>query len=221
VLTVHHLEKSRSHRVIWLLEEMGIPYELKIYKRDSKTLLAPPELKKIHPLGKSPVITDGQLVIAESGAILEYLVDKYGQGRFKPKAGTQDYEDYRYFMHFTEGSFMPYLVMSLVFNMLPKQPVPFFMKPVMKGISEAVHRMFLYPNLISQFEFLENHLKKSNWFAGQEMTAADIQMSFALLSAEDKMPSLFNYPRLKAMNEKFRSRPAFKRALEKGGPLEL
>ncbi|MFN8847659.1 MAG: glutathione S-transferase family protein [Bdellovibrionales bacterium] len=221
MLTVHHLEKSRSHRVIWLLEELGIPYELKIYKRDPKTLLAPPELKKIHPLGKSPVITDGSLVVAESGAILEYLVDKYGKGRFKPEIGTQEFQDYRYFLHYTEGSLMPYLVMSLVFNMLPQQPVPFFMKPVMKGISEAVHRMFLYPNLITHFEFLENHLKKSSWFAGPEMTATDIQISFALLSAESKLSSIFNYPKLKSINEKFRQRPAFKRALEKGGPIEF
>ncbi len=221
MLTVHHLERSRSHRVLWLLEEMGTPYELKIYKRDPKTLLAPPELKQVHPLGKSPIITDDSLVVAESGAILEYLVDKYGQENLKPKSGTQDFQDYRYYMHYAEGSLMPYLVMSVVFNMLPKQPLPFFLKPVMKGISEAVHRKHLNPNLKTHFEFLESHLKKSKWFAGNEFSAADIQMSYPLLAAEDRMQNLFNYPYLKTINQKFRSRPAFKKAIEKGGPLEL
>lgn len=221
MITVHHLERSRSHRILWLLEELQVPYEIRIYKRDAKTLLAPPELKKIHPLGKSPVISDGGRVVAESGAIIEYLVDKYGAGKMRPQKDSQELLDYRYFLHSAEGSYMPPLVMSLVFNRIPEQPMPFFIKPVMREISKNVHNIYLWPLLKENFKFLESHLQKNTWFAGSEFSAADIQMSFPIMAAHDRMKAHFQYPRLQDFLKKIQSRKAFQAALEKGGPIEL
>jgi glutathione S-transferase len=221
MITVHHLERSRSHRILWLLEELKVPYEFKIYKRDPVTLLAPPELKKIHPLGKSPTVTDGNQVVAESAVILESILDQYGNGRLRPHPGTPDSSHYRYFMHYTEGSLMPPLVMSAVFSAIPKQPMPFFIRLIVKEISKKVHQSFIWPQLKSHFEFLNSHLQKNEWFAGSEFSAADIQISYAVLAAEDRMRDHFHYPKLKEFVEKIKKREAFKVAIEKGGPLEL
>ena len=128
MITVHHLNNSRSQRILWLLEELGVPYEVKRYEREP-SLQAPAALRAVHPLGKSPVITDGDRTLAESGAILEYLVDTYGNGRFKPVAGTPERIHYTYFLHYAEGSLMPLLFMKLVFNRIPER-LPFLMKPV-------------------------------------------------------------------------------------------
>ncbi len=220
MITVHHLNNSRSQRVLWLLEELGLPYEVKRYERDAKTSLAPPELKAVHPLGKSPVITDGPLTVAESGAILEYLVDKYGQGRLKP-TDEQALLHYRYFMHFAEGSAMPPLVMKLIFNKIKRAPMPFFVKPIAKGIADKVLGGFVQPNIDAQLQFLEAELTARPWFAGAEMTAADVQMSFPLEAAAARGGSLDGYPKIKAFLERIHARPAYRKALERGGPYDL
>ncbi len=220
MITVHHLNNSRSQRVLWLLEELGLPYEIKHYQRDAKTSLAPPELRQVHPLGKSPVITDGGLTVAESGAILEYLVDKYGQGRLKP-TDEQALLHYRYFMHFAEGSAMPPLVMKLIFNKIKRAPMPFFVKPIAKGIADKVLGGFVQPNIDAQLQFLEAELTARPWFAGAEMSAADVQMSFPLEAAAARGGSLDGYPKIKAFLERIHARPAYRKALERGGSYDL
>ena len=220
MITVHHLNNSRSQRVLWLLEELGLPYEVKRYQRNKATMLAPPELRKVHPLGKSPVITDGGLTVAESGAILEYLVDRYGQGRLKP-TGEQELLDYRYFMHFAEGSAMPPLVMKLIFNKVKRAPMPFFVKPIAKGIADKVLGSFVQPNIDRQLAFLESELAQRPWFAGAEFTAADVQMSFPLEAAAARAGFQGSHPRLKDFLARIHARPAYQRALERGGPYDL
>lgn len=219
MVTVHHLNNSRSQRVLWLLEELEVPYEIKRYNRDPKTMLAPPELKAIHPLGKSPVISDDGNVVAESGAIVEYLLNKYGQGRLKPKSDA-DQLRMTYWLHYAEGSAMPPLLLSLIFSRLPKQPIPFFIKPVVSALSSKVLSTYVNPQIETHLSFMELELSKSEWFAGSEFTAADIQMSFPLEAAEARA-GLDRYPKLKSFLSKIHSRPAYKRALEKGGAYEL
>src|ERR1700692_4092101 len=147
MLVVHHLNNSRSQRVLWLLEELGVPYEVKRYERDAKTMLAPPSLIAIHPLGKSPVIVDGDVTVAESGAIIEYLVDKYGERRLIPPAGSRERLRYTYWLHFAEGSAMTPLLLKLVFDRIEAAPKPFFIKPIARGISAQVIDGFVGPNL--------------------------------------------------------------------------
>lgn len=220
MLTVHHLNNSRSQRVLWLLEELGLPYEIQHYQRDARTSLAPPELRRVHPLGKSPVITDGGFTVAESGAILEYLVDRYGQGRLKP-TGEQDLLHYRYYLHFAEGSAMPPLLMKLVFNNVKRAPMPFFVKPVARGIANKVLAGFVQPNIDAQLRFLESELAARPWFAGAEFSAADVQMSFPLEAAAARGGAMDGYPKIKAFLDRIHARPAYKRALERGGPYDL
>ncbi|MCY4753145.1 glutathione S-transferase family protein [Pelomonas aquatica] len=220
MLTVHHLNNSRSQRVLWLLEELGLPYEIQHYQRDARTSLAPPELRRVHPLGKSPVITDGGFTVAESGAILEYLVDRYGQGRLKP-TGEQDLLHYRYYLHFAEGSAMPPLLMKLVFNKVKRAPMPFFVKPVARGIANKVLAGFVQPNIDAQLRFLESELAARPWFAGAEFSAADVQMSFPLEAAAARGGAMDGYPKIKAFLDRIHARPAYKRALERGGPYDL
>lgn len=222
MITVHHLKQSRSHRVLWLLEELQIPYHLKVYDRDPKAKTAPVELVKIHPLGKSPVITDGDRVVAESGAILEYILDHYGQGKLKPSdKSSDDYLSYQYFMHYTEGSFMPQLVLSLIFNMIPKQPMPFFIKPIMKEISRNIHKMYINPQIHLNLDFLESKLKNKKWFAGNEFSVADIQLGFAIYSAQSLLRDQFNYPQLSRFLVEIQKRTSYQVALKKGGPIDL
>jgi glutathione S-transferase len=220
MITVHHLNNSRSQRVLWLLEELGLPYEIRHYQRDAKTSLAPPELRQVHPLGKSPVITDGGLTVAESGAILEYLVDKYGQGRLKP-TDEQGLLHYRYFMHFAEGSAMPPLLMKLVFNKIKRAPMPFFVKPIAKGIADKVLGGFVQPNIDAQLKFLEAELTARPWFAGTEFSAADVQMSFPIEAAAARGGAMDGHPRLRGFLDRIHARPAYVKALERGGPYDL
>ena len=221
MITVHHLNNSRSQRVLWLLEELELPYEIKRYQRDAKTMLAPPELRKIHPLGKSPVITDGDLVVAESGAIIEYITGKYGQGRLLPAADTPEHLRYTYWLHYAEGSAMLPLLLTLIFNQIGKAPMPFFVKPVAKGIVDKVKKTFINPQLKLHLDYIESELGKSEWFAGNELSAADIQMSFPVEAAAARGGSAGAYPRMAAFLKKIQTRPAYQRALEKGGPYAL
>lgn len=217
MIVVHHLNNSRSQRILWLLEELGLDYEIKKYQRDPKTMLAPPELKAVHPLGKSPVITDDGLVVAESGAIVEYLTGRYGNGRLVPAAGTPERLRYTYFLHFAEGSAMSPLLMKLVFDKVENSPMPFFAKPIARSIARKVKDRFILPNIRSQLDFLEGELGKSTWFAGAEFSAADIQMSFALEAAASRGGLGSQYPKLSGFLERIHARPAYVRALERGG----
>ncbi len=221
MITLHHLENSRSQRVLWLLEELGLPYKVKRYARDPKTMLAPPELKQVHALGKSPVITDGKVTVAESGAIVEYLLEAHGQGRLRPAAGTPEGRRFTYWLHFAEGSAMPPLLMKLVFDEIRRTKVPFFIKPVVKGIADKVMSSFVAPNITQQLQFMEAELKNRPWFAGDEFSAADIQMSFPLEAAAARAGLDARYPRLTDWLLRIHARPAYQRALEKGGPYTL
>ncbi len=219
MITVHHLNNSRSQRVLWLLEELGLPYEIKKYQRDAKTMLAPPELTRVHPLGKSPVITDNSVTVAESGAIMEYLLETYGAGRLVPAAGSEDKRRFTYWMHFAEGSAMPPLLLKLIFDRIGSgQGMPFFVKPIAKGIAGKVKGLMVEPNLKRQLDFMEGELNKSEWFAGSEFSAADIQMSFPIEAAAQRAGLDASRPKLMAYLKKIHARPAYKRALERGGP---
>ena len=218
MIIVHHLNDSRSQRILWLLEELAVSYEILKYRRDPNTMLAPPELLKIHPLGKSPVVTDGEFTLAESGAIIEYLVERYGNGRLIPPPGTPERLRYRYWLHFAEGSAMPPLLLKLVFDRVAVSPMPFFTKPVARGISKKVLTTFVNPNLTRQLVFMEGELGKYEWFAGPEFTAADIQMSFPLEAAAQRAGLDASRPKLMAFLARIHARPAYKRALERGGP---
>ncbi len=219
MIIVHHLNNSRSQRILWMLEELGVAYDVKRYQREP-SMQAPASLRAVHPLGKSPVITDGGKVLAESGAILEYLVDAYGNGRFRPPTGTPERIDYNYFMHYAEGSLMPLLLMKLIFSRIPSR-LPFFMKPVGRAIAKGANTTLLDPQIGSHFMFLEGELGKREWFAGAEFSAADIQMSFPLEAAAARAPMVRQMPRVSAFLDRIHARPAYQRALEKGGPYEL
>jgi glutathione S-transferase len=204
-----------------MLEELELPYEIVKYERDPKTMLAPRSLEAIHPLGKSPVVVDGNLTLAESGAILEYLVDTYGKGRFRPAAGTPASAHYRYFMHYAEGSLMPYLLLRLIFRRIKSAKLPFFVKPIAKKIADKVTGDFVDPNLTRHVKFLNDHFDKHAWVTGDELTAADIQMSFPLEALVARAKDLGVSPKIEDWVERAHARPAFKRALEKGGPYAL
>lgn len=219
MILVHHLNNSRSQRILWLLEELGLDYEIKKYQRDPKTMLAPPELKAVHPLGKSPVISDDGTVVAESGAIVEYLVGRYGNGRLVPKPDTPERLRYTYFLHFAEGSAMPPLLMKLVFDRIEHGPMPFFARPIARAIARKVKDGFIMPNIRNQLDFLEAELGKSTWFAGEEFSAADIQMSFPVEAAIARAGG--DRPNMRAFLERIHARPAYRRALERGGPFDL
>jgi glutathione S-transferase len=220
MITVHHLEKSRSQRVLWLLEELGLDYEIKTYLRDPKTILAPKELQAVHPLGKSPVITDGEITVAESGAIIEYLIERYDtEGKLRPAAGSPESLAYRYWLHYAEGSLMTPLVLALVFSRLPKQPMPFFVKPVVKGLCSKVFASYIQPQLRTHFRFIEDRLAESKWFAGKQFSAADIQMSYPLQAAMAR--GGMELPKVQDFVTRCEARPAYKRAEKRGGPFAL
>jgi len=217
MLTVHHLNNSRSQRVLWLLEELGVPYEIVKYERDPKTNLAPPELEKIHPLGKSPVVTHDGATVAESAVILEYLVEQFGAGRLVPAQGSADYRRYRYFMHYAEGSLMPFLLLRLITSKIRKAPL--LVRPIAKKIADTLDGTFVSPNLRRHIAFLDGELAKAPYFAGNELTAADIQMSFPMEAIAARVPDA--PARLKDYIARIHDRPAFKRALERGGPYDM
>lgn len=217
MITLHHLNDSRSQRILWLLEELGVDYDIRKYQRDPATMLAPPELLQVHPLGKSPVVTDGDLTLAESGAIIEYLVERYGHGRLIPPAGTPERLRYRYWLHFAEGSAMPPLLLKLVLDRIARSPMPFFAKPIARGISKKVQAAFVNPNVQRQLDFMEVELGKHEWFTGPEFTAADIQMSFPLEAAAQRAGLDARRPRLMAFLERIHARPTYRKALERGG----
>ena len=221
MLTVHHLNNSRSQRVLWLLEELGVPYEIKRYERDPKTMLAPPELRAVHPLGKSPVITDDGLTIAESGAIVEYLIDRYGQGRFAPKPGTPERLRYTYWLHYAEGSAMPPLLLKLVALRIASAPMPFFARPIARKIAATLQAGFIDPQLKLHLGYIDKELSATGWFVGNDFTAADVQMSFPLEAATARGGMAGQIPAITGFLKRIHARPAYQRALERGGKYDI
>lgn len=219
MLTVHHLNNSRSQRVLWLLEELGVPYEIVRYQRQP-SMLAPKELRAIHPLGKSPVITDNGNTIAESGAIVEYIVDTYGNGRLIPSPKTPERLRYTYWLHYAEGSAMPLLLQKLLFTLAPKR-VPGLLRPFVKPVFDRMLATLVDPQLKQHIAFWEGELSKSEWFAGNDFTAADIQMSFPLEAASARAGLDESSPKAWAWLQRIHARPAYQRALEKGGPYQV
>lgn len=216
MLTVHHLENSRSQRVLWLLEEWGVPYTVKRYERDAKTMLAPDSLRAIHPLGKSPVIEDDGIVVAETGAILEYVARKYGEGRLTPPADTPEGRAVTYWLHYAEGSAMTPLLLKLVFTRLPLNAGA-LVRPLVKGVSKKALSSFVDPRLQEHIDYWEAELAATGWFAGPEMTLADIMMSFPLETAAARAGA-GDKPNIAAFLKRIHARPAYQKALETGGP---
>ena len=216
MIKVHHLNDSRSQRVQWLLEELGLDYEVVRYERDATSRLAPPELLAIHPLGKSPVIQDDGVTVAETGAVVEYLLDTYGEGRLRPAAGSEDARRFTYWLHYAEGSAMPPLLLKLVFSMLPRR-APGLVRPLVKSIAAKALTGFVDPQLRTHVGFWEDELGRSEWFAGDQFTAADIMMSFPVEAGADRAFDPATKPRLRAFLDKIHARPAYRRALERGG----
>lgn len=221
MITVHHLNNSRSQRVLWLLEELGVPYEIKRYERDPQTMLAPTSLREVHPLGKSPVITDGELTLAESGAIIEYLVDRYGNGRLAPPLGTSEHLRYIYWLHYAEGSARPPLLLKLIFDQIDKSPMPFLVRPIARSIVSRVKSSFIEPQITQHLDYMEAEIGKSTWFAGNEFTAADIQISFPLEASAARAGLNASRPKLMTFLHRIHTRSAYRKALERGGRYEL
>jgi glutathione S-transferase len=217
VIVVHHLNNSRSQRVLWLLEELGVEYDLRRYQRDPVTMLAPPELKAVHPLGKSPVVMDGNLTLAESGAIVEYIADRYGGGRLARPHDSPERVGYIYWLHYAEGSAMPPQLLKLIFDRVVAAPMPFFVRPILRKVHANVMRMFIGPQLQLHLDYLESQLAAAPWFCGAEFSAADIQMSFPLEIAVARSGLDERRPKLMGFLRRIHERPAYRRALERGG----
>lgn len=216
-ITVHHLNNSRSQRILWLLEELGLDYDIERYERDPETMLAPESLRRVHPLGKSPVIQDGETTLAETGAIVEYLVERYGGGRFIPAPNTPERLRYTYWLHYAEGSLMPPLLLKLVFDRVESGPAPFFVRPIARAIAHKVKSGYIMPQIKLHLDYLEAEIGKTGWFAGNEFTAADIQMSFPLEAVAARGGLDSGRPGLTGFLERIHARPAYKRAQERGG----
>ncbi len=222
MITVHHLNNSRSQRILWMLEEIGIEYQVEYYERDKETQLAPKELFAVHPLGKSPVITDDKgkktITVAESGAIIEYLAQNYATSLI-PRKNTEAYRQYIYWLHFSEGSLMPQLLLKLIFDKIKTASVPFFIKPIVKGIANKVLNAYVTPNIKNSMGFINDHLAVNEWIAGDKMTGADIQMSFPLEASLSRTKAQ-GYTHIKAYVKKIHALPTYKKALEIGGPYD-
>lgn len=219
-ITVHHLNNSRSQRVLWLLEELGVAYDIKYYERDPVTKLAPPELQAMHPLGKSPVVVDGEHTLAETGAIVEYLIDHHGDGTLRPSADTEARNRFTFWMHYAEGSAMPPLLLKLIFTMLPRRS-PALLRPLVGRVAAKAQSLLIDPQLRLHMDYWEAELARADWFAGAEFTAADIMMSFPVEAAATRADGLRQRPRLASFLDRIHARPAWQRALERGGPFQL
>lgn len=220
MIKLYALKQSRAYRIAWLLELLELDYELEIIERDKKTFLAPSSLKQIHPLGKSPLLQDGSLTLAESGAIVEYLLARYNpKQQFKLTAESDNYPDYLYWLHYAEGSLMPLLVMSLVFHRIEQKKVPFFIKPIVQKIVDGVKSSYLTPQLKLHLDHIEQHLNGKCWFLGEEITGADVMMSFPLQALVKR--GLVGYPNINAYVARLENTPAYLRVEEKIGKFEI
>ena len=222
MITLHHLNNSRSQRIIWLLEELGVDYKIQFHQRDAVTSLAPQSLKDVHPLGKSPVITDAATgrTLAESGVIIEYLLANYGK-QFRFVEGDEQYWDYLYWLHFSEGTVMPSMVMRLVFTKMKTAPMPFFIKPIARMLADKVMDGFVTPNILSQLKFIEAHLAKNTWFCGDKLSGADFQMSFPLEASAANGMIGDAYPAIQKYVKTFQALPAYQAGLAKGGDYDF
>jgi glutathione S-transferase len=206
--------------VLWLLEELGVDYDVRRYERDAETMLAPPELKAVHPLGKSPVVEDDGRVLAESGAIMETLADRYADGKLARPHGSPARHDYIYWLHYAEGSAMPPLLLKLFVDRIAAAKIPFFVKPIVRQIRDRSIQAFIGPQMKLHLDYMESALTRHTWFVDDEFSAADIQLSFPLEAAvsrgglDESRPKLMDYLR------RIHSRPAYQRALERGGPYD-
>ena len=241
MITVHHLNNSRSQRILWLLEELDLAYEIKRYERDPETMAAPEALTHVHPLGKSPVITDSDTghTLAESGTIIEYLAERYGSvnrddapllpAKTVGAAGVEEvsndfnaeYWDCKYWLHYAEGSLMPPLLVSLITARIRKTKMPFFVTPVARRIADQIDRTFTQPRLNQHFNFIESHLGQHDWFSAKHLTVADIQMSFPLEAAASRGLLGNSYPNIRAFVNRVHARPAYQAALKRGGEYEF
>ncbi|MCU6667719.1 glutathione S-transferase [Enterobacteriaceae bacterium H4N4] len=219
MITVHHLNQSRSQRVLWALEELALPYQIVRYQRE-KNMMAPDALRKVHPLGKSPVLEDNGLILAESGAILEYLQETYDpESRLKPQE-AQLKLNYRFWLHYAEGSLMPLLLMKLVFASLGKPPIPFGLRSLGKVLGQGVQKAYLNRQLETHARYLESWLTENPWFAGDRLSMADIQMSYPVMALLSR-GEISDLPHLQAWQKKVDMRPAWQRAIQQGGPFEI
>lgn len=216
MIIVHHLENSRSQRVLWLLEELGLAYEVKRYERDPQTMLAPPELYKIHPLGKSPVIEEDGVIVAETGAVMEYILQTHGGGDLMPAPGSAEARAVTYWLHYAEGSAMTALLLKLVFTRLPENANA-LVRPLVKGVSSKALSSFVDPRLAEHINYWETHLAATGWFAGDQMSLADIMMSFPLEAAAARAGA-GDKAHIADFLGRIHGRPAYKRALARGGP---
>jgi glutathione S-transferase len=216
LIVVHHLENSRSHRILWLLEEIGVPYEIRSYARDPATMLAPPSLRAVHPLGKSPVIVDGDVTLAESGAIIEYLVEKNPVPAMAPPRGTAEWVRYLYWLHFAEGSAMPPLLLKLVLHRIATLP-PWPIRPIVAAVARRANDQVTTPRLAENLDLMEAELGRSIWFAGDAFSAADIQMSYPIEASLRRAGLDHRRPKLMAYLDRIGERPAHRRAVERGG----
>ena len=217
MLTVHHLEQSRSQRIVWLLEELHLPYELKLYKRDPATMLAPSGLRQVHPLGKAPILEDNGTILIESGAIIDYLISRYGSGSgLRPSEGTPDHLDYMTFLHFAEGSMMPPLLLRLISQRM-NTGAPRLMRPLVRTILTPLEKGFIGPNIKRTLDFLEGELARKPWFAGPSFSGADVQMSFPIEMAQQRGGLDGRWPKLMAFLGRIRGMPAYQQALAKIG----
>ena len=206
MIVVHHLNDSRSQRILWLLEELGLPYEIKTYQRDATTRLAPPELTAVHPLGKSPVVTEGGATIIESGAIIDYVLRHHGAGRLAPPVGTPDYEAHQQWLHYAEGSAMLPLMLNMYVARLGEAGAP--LQPRIQG------------EMANHLGYVDRALAGRDYLMGKDLTAADIQMSF-VGEVAGAFGQFANYPNIAAWVRRFQDRPAYRAALAKGGPYNL
>jgi glutathione S-transferase len=218
MITVHHLNNSRSQRVLWLLEELGVRYEVRRYERDKATMLAPPELKAIHPLGKSPVITDEGRTVAETGAIAEYILARFGQGRLVPPPGTEEQLRFLYWLHYAEGSAMTPLLLKLVFTRIPQNAPP-LIRGLMKNVMNQANARLADPQIRLHLNYWDAELAKAEWFCGRQFSAADIMMSFPLEAAAARADAK-SRPMVKAFLDRIHARPAYQAALKVGGPYD-
>lgn len=216
MITLHALDQSRSLRILWLLELLGVPYELDQHGRDPETLRAPDALKRIHPLGKAPVLQDGELVLAESGAIVDYLIQTYGNGRFMPAAGTPDYWQYQRWLHYAEGSLMPLMVLALLMGRAETAPMPFFARPFARKFTDGVRRAWIFPQTALHLGHVEQSLRGQRWLCGQALTGADVMMSFPLQAAQGR-PGTRDYPEIERWLGQIAADPAWQRAEAEGG----
>lgn len=215
-IVVHHLENSRSQRILWLLEELALPYEIESYARDPRTMRAPAALREVHPLGKSPVVSLDGMMLAESGAIIDTLVEQLGSP-LRPEPGTDAFRWYRFFLHYAEGSLATPVLVALLTSRVREAKVPFFIRPIARRIADNLDQAYTTPELDRHFTFLEEHLAKREWFTGDHFSAADIMLSFALETATSR-GLLGDRPKLTQWLAKIHAREAYQRAITRGGP---